>query len=216
MRRFALILLTAAAALPLAGQAGPVVSPAVLTMRVGEHALLHGYQHPGGLSGGFPYHYDFSSDAPAVAPVQGVAAGSSFSHPDPNPENGNVYVSAVAAGVAHVRAGQYPPIDLATITVLPQILPVEIHAAATRVLRGYPIELTAVVPGYDQTATFSWYRGRIGDISRLIRASSDPHLALTGSDLGISYIWVQALAGSAASSDEIGFEVIEGRRHASH
>lgn len=215
MRTIVLILLTTAATLPLAGQAGPVVSPKELTMHVGDTAVLHGYQHPGGLSDGFPYHYEFFSDAPAVVAIRGFASGSSYSHADPLPENGVVFVSAVGPGAAHVRTGGFPS-ALATITVLPQILPVEIHAEATRVLQGQQIVLTAVVPGYDQPLAFSWYRGRIGDVTRPIRASSDPRLTFIGSEAGVSYIWVQALAGSTASSDEISIEVIQPRRRAAH
>jgi hypothetical protein len=213
MRTLVLVLLSSAAALPLAGQAGPVVSPKELTMHVGDAAVLHGYQHPGGLSDGFPYHYDFFSDAPMVAVIRGFASGSSYTHADPLPENGDVFVSALGPGVAHVRTGGFPS-ALSAITVLPRILPVEIRAEATRVLSGQQIVLTAVVPGYDQAPTFSWYRGRIGDVSHPIRTSSDPRLMFTIADAGISYIWVQALAGSFASSDEIGIEVIQPRRRA--
>lgn len=213
MRLILLALLTTAGVLPLAGQAGPVVWPPELTMHVGETVTMHGYQHPGGLSDGFPYHYEFFSDEPSVATVRGFASGSSYSHADPLPNNGVVFVIAVEPGVAHVRTEGFPT-ALATVTVLRQILPVEIHAQATRVLPGEPFVLTAVVPGYDQTPTFSWYRGRLGDFPRLIQVSSEPTLTLTSSDPGVSYFWVQALAGSAASSDEIGIEIIRPRRRA--
>jgi len=208
------MLLAATVALPLVGQAGPVVSPREITMRVGDTAVLAAYQHPGGLSCGFPYHYEFSSDMPSVATVRGFASGSSTCYPDQLPDNGVVYVVAMAPGVAHVRTGTYP-LDLSTITVLPQILPVEIRAEAPRVLSGQQVSLTAIVPGYDQTAIFSWYRGRLGDTARPIRTSSDPHLTLTLTDAGASYFWVQALAGSFASSDEIGIEIVQPRRRAS-
>jgi hypothetical protein len=104
--------------------------------------------------------------------------------------------------------------DLSTITVLPRILPVEIRAQATRVLVGQRVALTAVVPGYEGAPMFFWYRGRIGDFSRPIRTSSDPHLGVNVSEAGLFYIWVQALAGSFASSDEIGIEIVQPRRRA--
>jgi len=213
MRTILRALLIIVATAPLFGQAGPVVSPKEPTIRAGDSALLLGYQHPGGFSGGYPYHYEFVSDAPGIATVHGFASGSSFTQRDEIPGNGDVHVTAISAGVAHIRANGFIS-DLATITILPQILPVEIHAEASRVLSGQQIRLTAVVPGYDETATFSWYRGRIGDTTRAIRASSDPHLSLIGSDAGISYIWVQALAGSKASASEISIEVVQPRRRA--
>jgi hypothetical protein len=214
MRTLIGMLLAATVALPLAGQAGPVVSPKETTMRVGDTAVLAGYQHAGGLSCGSPYHYEFFTDMPSVATVRGFSSGSSTCHPDPSPDNGVVYVIAVAPGVAHVRTGTYP-LDLSTITVLPQVLPVEIRTEAARVLSGQQVSMTAIVPGYDQTAIFSWYRGRLGDTTHPIRTSLDPHLTVTLIDAGVSYIWVQALAGSFASSDEIGIEIVQPRRRAS-
>jgi len=214
MRTLIVMLLAVVVAPPLAGQAGPVVSPKEITMHAGDAAVLGGYQHAGGLSCGFPYHYQFFSDMPSVATVRGFASGSSTCNPDPLPDNGVVYVVAVAPGVAHLRTGGYP-VDLSTIIVLPQILPVEIHAEALRVLSGQQVSLTAIVPGYDQAAMFSWYRGRIGDTTRPIRTSSDPRLTTTLTEAGVSYIWVQALAGSFASSDEIGIEIVQPRRRAS-
>jgi hypothetical protein len=216
MRTIVLILLTTAAALRVAAQAGPAVSPKDVTMHAGDTAVLAGWQHPG-FSCGFPYHYDFFSDMPSVASVRGFASGSSACQADQVPGNGVVYVTAVAPGLAHVRV-QGCCGDLSTITVLPQIPPVSIYAQATRVLVGQQVALTAVVPGYDQTPVFSWYRGRIGDYSRLIRVSADPHLTFIGSDLGVSYIWVQAFEGSVTSSAEIGIEIIipPRRRAAQH
>src|SRR5213595_3834977 len=99
MRTIVLMLLTVATALPLAGQAGPAVSPKELTMHVGDAAVLSGSQHPGGLSCGFPYNYEFFSDMPSVATVRGFASGSSACHPDQGPDNGVVYVTAMAPGL---------------------------------------------------------------------------------------------------------------------
>jgi hypothetical protein len=183
-------------------------------MRAGETAMLHGWQHPGGFSCGFPYHYEFFSDMPAVATAHGFASGPSVCQPPDNvPYNGVVSVTAVAPGVAHVRADGCCG-DLSTITVLPRIA-VEISAQATRVLVGEPVVVTALITGYDQTPVFAWYRGRIGDFSRPIRQSADPRLTFTGSEPGLTYIWVQAFEGSVTSSAEIGIEVlIQPRRRA--
>jgi hypothetical protein len=208
-----LSLLTAALAVRLAGQAGPVVSPKEMTMRVGQTAVLAGSQHPGGLSCGFPYHYEFTSDMPSVGTVRGFATGSSACHADQVPENGVVYVTAVAPGVAHVRVDGCCG-DLSTITVLPRIA-VEIYAQAMRVPVEQPVVVTALVTGYDQTPVFAWYRGPIGDFSRPIRQSADPRLAFIGSEPGVSYIWVQVFADSVISSTEISIEMfIEPRRRA--
>jgi hypothetical protein len=215
MRTIVFILLTAVA-FRLVGQAGPAISPKVLTMHAGETAVLAGSEHPGGLSCGFPYHYNFFSDTPAVATVHGFASGSSACQADQVPDNGVVSVTAVAPGLAHVRAEGCCG-DLSTITVLPPIHPVAIYAPATRVLLGQPVVVTALLTGYDQTPFFAWYRGRIGDFSRPIRLSSDPHLMFTGNDPGVSYIWVQAFEGSVTSSAEIGIEfIIQPRRRAAH
>jgi len=216
MRTIVLSLLITAVAFRLAGQAGPAVSPKQITMHAGETATLSGSEHPGGLSCGFPYHFDFISDMPAVATVQGFASGSSACQADQVPDNGVVYVTAVAPGLAHVRADGCCG-DLSTITVLPQLHPVAIYAPATRVLLGQPVVITALLTGYDQTPLFAWYRGRIGDFSHPIRQSSDPHLTFVGSDSGVSYLWVQAFEGSVTSSAEIGIEFfIQPRRRAAH
>jgi hypothetical protein len=214
MRTIVLVLLTTAA-VRMSAQAGPAVSPREVTMRAGESVVLAGSQHPGGLSCGFPYHFEFTSDMPSVATVRGFASGSSACQPDQVPDNGVVYVTAVAPGVAHVRVDGCCG-DLATITVLPRVA-VEIYAQATRVIVGQPVVVTALIAGYDQTPVFAWYRGRIGDFSRPIRQSADPRLTFIGSELGVSYIWVQALEGSATSSAEIGIELlIQPRRRAAH
>jgi hypothetical protein len=206
-------LLLSVLAMPLVGAAGPVVRPAEITLRAGESAVLHGYQNAGGFSEGFPYRYDFVSDAPAVASVRGFASGSSTTHPDPVPGNGDVFVMANQPGIAHVRAKGYS-FDLATITVLRQIAPVEIHTDATRVSAGKRVVLIAVVPGYDQPAVFYWYRGHVGDISNPLQASTDPRLSFVAPSSGVSYFWVQALAGSVSSSAEIAIEsVAPPRRH---
>jgi hypothetical protein len=214
MRTIVLVLLTTAVALRLSAQSGPAVSPNEVTMRAGETVVLHGWQHPGGFSCGFPYHYEFFSDIPAVATVRGFASGPSVCKPpDPVPDNGVVYVTAVAPGVAHVRVDGCCG-DLSTITVLPRIA-VEIHADVMRVSVGQPVVVTALVTGYDQAPVFGWYRGRIGDFSRPIRQSGDPRLTFIGGEPGVSYIWVQAFAGSVTSSAEVGIEIlIQPRRRA--
>lgn len=214
MRTVIAILLTISA-IRLAAQAGPAVSPKALTIHVGETAMLNAYQHPGGLSEGFPYHYEFFSDAPSVANVHGFASGQSTTHPDQVPDNGVVSVVGLAPGIAHVRTGSYA-LDLSTISVLPRILPVEIRAETARALNGQQISLTAVVPGFEEMATFSWYVGPIGDFAHPIRTSSDPHLAFTVTGAGVVQLWVQALAGSMASSDEITIDIIQPRRRATH
>jgi hypothetical protein len=216
MRAIVISLLTTAMAFRLAGQAGPSISPKQITMHAGETAVLAGSEHPGGLSCGFPYHFDFISDTPAVASVHGFASGSSACQADQVPDNGVVSVTAVAPGVAHVRAVGCCG-DLSTITVLPPIHPVAIYAPATRVLFGQSVVITALLTGYDQTPLFAWYRGRIGDYSRPIRLSSDPRLTFLGNDPNVSYIWVLAFEGSVTSSAEIGIEFfIQPRRRATH
>ena len=216
MRALVISLLTTAMAFRLAAQAGASISPKQITMHAGETAVLAGSQHPGGLSCGFPYHYNFFSDNPTVATVHGFASGSSACQADQVPDNGVVSVTAVAPGVAHVRAEGCCG-DLSTITVLPPIHPVAIYAPATRVLFGQSVVVTALLTDNDQTPLFAWYRGRIGDYSRPIRLSSDPHLTFIGNDLGVAYIWVQAFEGSVTSSAEIGIEFfIQPRRRAAH
>jgi hypothetical protein len=216
MRAIILSLLTAALAFRMAGQAGPAVSPNEVTMRAGETVVLHGWQHPAGFSCGFPYHYEFFSDMPAVATAHGFASGPSVCQPPDNvPNNGVVSVTAVAQGVAHVRVDGCCG-DLSTITVLPRVV-VEIHAEAARVMVGEAVIVTALVTGYDQTPVFSWYRGRVGDFSHPIRQSADSRLTFIGSELGVSYIWVQVLAGSVTSSAETGIELfIPPRSRAAH
>jgi hypothetical protein len=83
--------------------------------------------------------------------------------------------------------------------------------------RGQPVVLIAVVAGYDQPSTFFWYRGQIGDGTRLIQASANPQLTFVTEESGKSSIWVQAFAGSESSSAEIVIEaVVPRRRTAKH
>ncbi|HEX7676743.1 MAG TPA: hypothetical protein VF713_01365 [Thermoanaerobaculia bacterium] len=206
VRPIVLILLTTVAALRLAALSGGYIPPKEVTMHAGETAVLAFVPHSD-FTCGFPYHYEFASDTPSVATVRGFSAGHSLCDPDDVPDNGVVYVTAVAPGVARVFASGilYP---LWSITVLPRVPPVGINAASTRVLLGQQVALTATIPGYDQVPMFFWYHGRIGDYSRPIRMSADPHLTFIGSDLGMSHIWVQAFEGSVTSSAEIGIEII--------
>jgi len=210
MRITMIALLISAPALPVMGAAGPVVWPAQITIRVGESVTLHGYQNAGGLSEGFPYHHEFYSDAPGVATVRGFASGSATTRPDPLPGNGDVFVIAIAPGLAHVRAKACCA-DLAEITVRSQIRPVKIHAETSRVLLGQPVVLLAVAR-YDQPPTFFWYRGQMGDGTRLIQASANPQLTFVAEDSGKSHIWVQAFAGPESSSAEIVIEAAVPRR----
>ena len=216
MRVLITTLLLSALAIPASGAAGPIVSPAKVTIRVGEKVKLHGYQGAG-FSQGFPYHYKFVSDAPAIATIEGFASGSSTTQPDPLPHNGDVFVEAAQPGVAHVRVRSYK-LDLATITVRPRIGPVQIHAETTHVLPGQQVVLLAVVPGYDQPSIFSWYHGRIGDTTRPIQASNDPQLPFVATSPGRSYLWVQVFAGPVISSAEIEIETaaLSRRRTARH
>jgi len=66
--------------------------------------------------------------------------------------------------------------------------------------------------GSNQQTVFSWYRGRIGDFTRPLQTSTDPTLTLTATDAATSFFWVQAVAGFATSSADIGIEVFEPRR----
>lgn len=204
MRIFIATLLLSAVAVPLRGEFGPVVTPSRVTIRVGEEIRLHGYQNAGGLSPGFPYHWRFFSDARDVAEVRGFASGESALEPDPAP-SGRIYVTGRRPGIAHVRIRDYSG-HLATITVLPRIEPVQIHAETTRVFPGQEVVLLATVSGYEEPSIFTWYRGRIGDTAHPLQASNDPQWTFIATSPGTSHFWVQAFSGSVSSSAEIAIE----------
>src|SRR5437016_4085462 len=116
MRRNIPLLLLAFIAIPaMAG--GVVVSPATATVRVGETIVLYAADYPGGLSSGYPYSVNFTSDRPGVAQIHGFASGSGYLKPDPIPENGSVYVKGITPGIAHVRGVGFAA-DFAEVTVV--------------------------------------------------------------------------------------------------
>jgi len=112
-------------------------------------------------------------------PFRGVASGSSACQADQVPDNGVVSVTAVAPGVA-----QWGSIDHHGSASNPSGR--NLRAGDARVLFGQSVVVTALLTGFDQTPLFAWYRGRIGDYSRPIRLSSDPHLTFISSALGVA------------------------------
>ncbi|HYM62886.1 MAG TPA: hypothetical protein VEZ11_18515, partial [Thermoanaerobaculia bacterium] len=186
--------------------------PSELTICTGASAILHAYQVPG-FSVGFPYRYVFDSDAPEIAEIHGFASGQSVVDPGQGSENGNVFVTGRKPGIAHVHETIFN-LTLSTITVLPPIQPIEVHADKTFLMKGQQVVLTASVPGYNQQVTYLWYRGRNMDAEHLIQTSSDPNLLFIATSLGTSYISVQASACAVTSSAEIAIEVVEPRKHA--
>src|SRR4051794_40058705 len=77
MLRNLLSLAVLLAALPTFG-GGIVVYPQTVSVRVGEVAVLHAENQPGGLSSGYPYNAEFSSDNASVAEIHGFASGSGY------------------------------------------------------------------------------------------------------------------------------------------
>lgn len=208
MRSVGLCAAVFAVAVPLfAG--GLQVWPSEITLRVGDTAILHAENVPGGLSGGFPYSATFSSDKPSVAGVEGFASGSGYLKPDPLPRNGDVFVKALAPGVAHVRASGFLS-SFATITVAPPLVVTVVNGTPV-VVRGQSATLAAALSEPQNDAVFAWYVGHTGDTSRLLQSSSDPVVQLVP-DGGVTNIWVNATAGRWQASAETEITVTEARR----
>jgi hypothetical protein len=176
-------------ALPLfAG--GIVVSPQTVTVRVGEVAVLHASNQPGGLSSGYPYSAEFNSDNPSVAEIHGFASGSGYLKPDPVPRNGDVFVTGLAVGTAHVRAKGFIS-SFATVVVEPGFA-VSITPSALVVRHGETITLNAVTVNGD-AATTEWYLGHTGDLTHFLSAERVLHFAPPAA---ASTVWLRAMTAT--------------------
>ena len=172
-------------ALPMFG-GGIVVYPQTVNVRVGEVAVLHAENQPGGLSSGYPYSAEFNSDAPSVAEIHGFASGSGYLKPDPIPRNGDIFVTGLAIGTAHVRAKGFIA-SFATVIVEPGFA-VSITPSALVVRHGEMVTLNAVIVN-GNAATTEWYLGRIGDLTHFLSAERvlrfEPPAAA-------SFVWLRA------------------------
>lgn len=179
----------------------PVVSPPGSVVQVGETTVLSVTIWPGGLSSGFPYSMQFSSDNPLVADIHGFASGSGYARPDPIPNNGKIFVAGIAPGVAHVTASGFSQ-TIATVTVEAKELPVIVSPAAVTILSGHAATLTALVPNANGSVVFLWYLGHLNDQSHLLQVSSDPVLRFTPGTIPTTYVWVRGLSARGDTSAE--------------
>lgn len=204
--------LLAAASSAFGGHAGgePVVFPSGSAVQVGESTVLSVTIWPGGLSSGFPYSMQFSSDNPLVADIHGFASGSSYVHADPIPDNGKIFVTGLAPGVAHVTASGFSQ-TIATVTVEAKELPVIVSPAALTILSGQTATLTALVPNATGSVVFLWYLGRMNDQSHVLQISSDPILRLTPSNIPTTYVWVRGMSAHGDTSAEVKISVEQPR-----
>lgn|GEM_PF-2589553 len=211
MVRNVLLLLLLLVSLP-AFAGGIVVTPNTVSVRVGEQITLHAEDAPGGLSSGFPYDVTFTSDDPSIAEISGYASGKGYGQPYPYPNNGTVYVTGVAPGVAHVvtRGGYYG--QLATITVAGDI-GVTITPVGMTVRNGDIVTLVAFVNGGYANVTLEWFLGRTGDTSHLINVG--PLLRFQPS-AAKTYVWVRASNARAATTAEVEIDVLQRSRAVRH
>ena len=209
MRRNILLLALSFIAVPaMAG--GIAVSPSTATVHVGETIVLWAADYPGGLSSGYPYSATFSSDRAGVAKIHGFASGSGYLKPDPLPENGNVYVTGISPGIAHVRAAGFVA-DFAEVTVVPT--PTVAVAPSTLTVRyGETATLTALLTGEDN-AMFEWYLGHTGDYSHFLSADRVLRFHPTSP---VTYVWVWAGAHSSIMRSEAVVTVIPRSRAVRH
>ncbi len=180
--------------------AGPVVTPENSVLGVGDTTVLSAVNWPGGLSSGFPYSWQFESDNPQVAEIHGFASGPGYARFDPIPHNGEVFVTGVTAGVAHVRIQGFAG-SWATVTVEAPQMPVVVSPSAVSILSGQTATLSAVIPDANGV-TFAWYLGRLGDATHFLQASTNPILRLTPVTFPTAYVWVRALSTRGESSAE--------------
>lgn len=191
---------------------GVAVHPTAASVRVGERITLRAADEPGGLSTGFPYNVTFDSDDPSVAEIHGYASGTGYLQPYPYPNNGTVFVTGVAPGVAHVIA-HGSTAKFATITVTGEIGLTVTPTAAT-VRSGDTVSLVAMITGGYQNVTLEWFLGRIGDTSHLLTAG--PILSRYQPAASKTYIWVRATAGTTTATAEVEVNVIPRSRAVRH
>lgn len=188
---------------------GIAVYPHALTLRVGQSAVLHAENDPGGLSSGLPYSVKFTSDKRSVAEVTGFASGTGYLQPDPIPLNGNVYVRAIAPGIAHVTSADCCG-QLATITVLPQPV-LRIEPAALTVVQGQPAVFVAFISDAPPNVVYCWYAGFSAQTMQLVQQSIDPTLRFTP-DPRLTVVSLRAVAPGWTGLAEARITVVPGRR----
>jgi hypothetical protein len=205
-----IVLLVALTATTVFAAGGLQVSPASVTLNVGDSAILTATDAPGGFSSGFAYNVTFHSDAPDVADISGFASGSGYFKPDPIPHNGEIYVLAIGPGIAHVHVGCC--YELATVIVKPTPV-LAVQPDDVTVARGKQVTLVASVTDALSPVAYQWFRGHTGDESKLLQLSSSPILTFAP-DPGTNAVWLRAMSGTWQSTAEVKVTVMPVRRRA--
>jgi len=190
---------------------GPEVRPLDSTIYVGQSIVLHAINAPGGLSSGYPYNFIFKSDASWVAEIHGFAKGSGYINPDPIPDNGDVFVTGVGPGTAHVLISGLEA-NFATVVVLQRPVLALVHDVVN-VPKGTPATLSAAVTGSpgDPLVTFAWYRGHINDMTQPLQVSTSPVLQFVP-ESATTFVWVRAASATWVASAEAEVRVFTPRR----
>jgi hypothetical protein len=178
------------------------VRPELVQLTAGSSATIKAYGKLGCCSK-FPWHVVFKSDDNTVAIVDGEFKSPSVS--------ANVTVRAWRPGTAHVVStaignGTWP---LATIEVFPApIFVAESPRIATTV--GQPVVLR-IITDLSPSQTFSWYRGRSGDISHPLPGNG-PECAFAADAAGTFFAWAMAVAPFGTNTAEFRIDVVQRRR----
>ncbi|HEX6088094.1 MAG TPA: hypothetical protein VF266_26425 [Thermoanaerobaculia bacterium] len=206
MRRTLLLLLVLAAIAPaaLGGYYEPRFDRRRVTVNVGETTKVR-------VTAAYVYFpwipaiftpWDFSSENSSIAQVQGML--------DAVDSVGTMLITGRKPGRTYARARPWDSTNVVSVTVVCAAeAPVQAAEPRQSTRPGVPVTLRAVTP-VAQT-TFTWYHGRVGDMSAPI-AGSGPELVFASHDHGVQHAWVMATTECSSSTAQFEIEVTSPRR----
>lgn len=206
MRRTLLLLVIAALApAALGGYYEPRFDRHRVTVHVGETTKVRvtaGYVYFPWLPSIFT-RWDFSSGNSSIAQVQGML--------DEVDDVGTMLITGRKPGRTHARARPWDSENVVDVTVVCAAeAPVQAAEPRQATRPGVPVTLRAVTPAAER-ATFTWYHGRVGEMSAPI-ANSGPEVVFASNDHGVQYAWVMATTLCSSSTAQFEIEVTTPRR----
>jgi len=172
----------------------PYVFPERVSVHVGETAKVHVTDTAFGVHGTVQYATEDPSIATgsvALFVPGGGVWGADMAILGIAPGQTRIVANGVGVGIVTVSCGSE-----SMVALNPEV----------RIPVGLPVTLS-LTPPQNSRATFTWYRGRIGDTSTPL-VGANHELAFTPTALGTDYVWVLALDVCGTSSVEFRIDAI--------
>jgi hypothetical protein len=204
-RTLLLLVIAALAPAALGGYYEPRFDRQRVTVAVGETVTVRvtaGYVYFPWLPATFS-PWVFGSESSSIAHVQGML--------DAADDVGTMLITGRKPGRTYARARPWDSDNVVDVTVVCAAEePVQAAEPRQSTRPGLPVTLRAVTPAAER-ATFTWYHGRVGDMSAPI-AGSGPELVFASNDHGVQHAWVMATTVCSSSTAQFEIETAAPKR----